>query len=111
MIDRSLLRLAALALACPTLAVAKLSPPEVGRYGGAPAVRALRVAGTEMQLASVCKPHDCVDHNAVLLYDAAQPAVYAKVHQAGRTTLLGNPPPPIAAALEPLWQQEWRSGK
>lgn len=79
--------------------------------GPAPAVRTLRVAGTEMQLASVCKAHDCYDHNAVLLYDAAQPAVYGKVHQAGRTTLLGNPPAPIAAALGPLWQQEWRGGK
>ncbi|HOM13183.1 MAG TPA: Ivy family c-type lysozyme inhibitor [Rubrivivax sp.] len=79
--------------------------------GPAPALRTLRVAGTEMQLASVCKPHDCYDHNAVLLYDAAQPAVYGKVQQAGRTTLLGNPPAPIAAALEPLWQQEWRGGK
>ena len=40
-----------------------------------------------MQLASVCKPHDCADHNTVLRYDAIAGAVYAKVVQAGRSAL------------------------
>jgi len=79
--------------------------------GPAPEVRSIRVAGREMQLAAVCKPHDCGDHNTVLLYDAAQPAVYGKVYQAGRSTLLGDPPPPLAAELDKLWRQEWRGGK
>lgn len=56
-----------------------------------------------MQLASVCKPHDCADHNTVLRYDAIAGAVYAKVVQAGRSAL--------AAELDKLWQQEWRAGK
>ena len=42
---------------------------------------------------------------------AARPAVYGKVYQAGRTTLVGDPPPPLAAELDRLWQQEWRGAK
>lgn len=79
--------------------------------GPAPQVKTMRVAGAEMQLAAVCKPHDCAEHNTVLLYDAAVPVLYGKVHQAGRSTLLGNPPPAVAAELDRLWQQEWRGGK
>ncbi len=79
--------------------------------GPAPELKTLRVAGTEMQLAAVCKPHDCEQNNGVLLYDAAQPSVYGKVHQAGRTTLLGNPSAPLGAELDKLWRQEWRGGK
>jgi hypothetical protein len=79
--------------------------------GPAPQLETLRVGGTEMQLAAVCKPHDCGENNSVLLYDAAQAAVYGKVYQAGRTTLLGNPDAPLAAELDKLWRQQWRSGK
>lgn len=79
--------------------------------GPAPEVRTVRVAGTAMQLAAICKPRDCGENNAVLLYDAAGGAVYGKVYQAGRTTLLGNPPPPLAAELDKLWRQEWRGGQ
>jgi hypothetical protein len=79
--------------------------------GPAPELQTVRVAGTEMRLAAVCKPHDCGDNNSVLLYDAAGDVVYGKVYQAGRTTLLGNPPAPLAAELDKLWQQQWRSGK
>ena len=79
--------------------------------GPAPEVRVVRVAGADMQLAAACKPRDCGENNTVLLYDAARPAVYGKVYQAGRTTLIGNPPPPLAAELETLWKQEWRGAK
>ena len=79
--------------------------------GPAPQLETLRVGGIEMQLAAVCKPHDCGENNSVLLYDAAAAAVYAKVYQAGRTTLLGNPGAPLAAELDKLWRQQWRSGK
>jgi hypothetical protein len=79
--------------------------------GPAPQLQTLRVGGTEMQLAAVCKPHDCGENNSVLLYDAAAAAVYGKVYQAGRTTLLGNPGAPLAAELDKLWRQQWRSGK
>lgn len=79
--------------------------------GPAPELQTLRIAGTEMQLAAVCKPRDCGENNSVLLYDAAGAAVYGKVYQAGRTTLLGNPSAPLAAELDKLWQQQWRGGK
>lgn len=64
-----------------------------------------------MQLAASCKPCDCGANNTVLLYDAASPADYGIVYQAGRITRFGNPPPPLAAELDKLWQQEWRAGK
>ena len=73
--------------------------------------RVVRAAGIDMQLAAACKPRDCGENNTVLLYDAARPAVYGKVYQAGRTTLIGNPPPPLSAELDRLWQQEWRGAK
>lgn len=79
--------------------------------GPAPEVRSLQVTGIEMQLAASCKPHDCGENNTVLLYDAGSGVVYGTVYQAGRTTLLGNPPPAMAAELGRLWRQEWRAGK
>lgn len=79
--------------------------------GPAPEVRTVEVAGRAMVLAAVCKPHDCGDNNMVLLYDAARAVVYGRVHQAGRTTLFGNPPPAIGAELDRLWLKEWRGGR
>lgn len=76
--------------------------------GPAPQVKKVQAAGAEYQLASVCKPHDCAEHNTVLLYDAAQGVVVGKVYQAGRSTLIGNPPPALARDLERLWVEEWR---
>ena len=79
--------------------------------GPAPPVKKVQVAGNEYQFASVCKNHDCGDNTMVLLYAASSQTVYAKVVQRGRSTLVGAPPPPIAAELERLWKAEWRSGK
>lgn len=76
--------------------------------GPAPEVKKLPVAGTEYQLAAVCKPHDCYDHSTVLLYDAASGVVYGKVYQAGRSTLIGNPPAQVAGELDRLWTQQFR---
>jgi hypothetical protein len=76
--------------------------------GPAPQVKKVQAAGAEYQLASVCKPHDCAEHNTVLLYDAAQGLVVGKVYQAGRSTLIGNPSPALARELERLWAEEWR---
>ena len=76
--------------------------------GPAPEVQKLQLAGNEYQLASACKPHDCAEHNTVLLYGAAQGVVYGKVYQAGRSTLIGNPPPPLAGEIDKLWAQQWR---
>lgn len=76
--------------------------------GPAPPLKNVKVAGTEYQLISVCKSHDCGDNNAVLLYSARRPMVYGKVFQRGRATLVGAPPPAVAAELEKLWVAEWR---
>ena len=76
--------------------------------GPAPAVRKVRVAGEEYELVSVCKPHDCANHNILLLYSAGRQIVYGRLHQAGRGTRLGAPPAQVAAELERLWRAEWR---
>jgi hypothetical protein len=79
--------------------------------GPAPPVDKVRVAGTEYQFASVCKIHDCHDNSVVLLYAASSKVVYGKVFQSGRSTLIGAPPPAVAAELERLWKLTFRSGK
>lgn len=81
--------------------LAKLSGP-------AAPVRTVRVAGVDYQLAAVCKPHDCYDHNIVLLWAPGVRGIYGHVVQGARVTPIGAPPPPIAAALERLWTAEYR---
>lgn len=79
------------------------------RDGPAPAPSYQAVAQERFVMSSFCKPQDCADHNAVILYAPATGAVYGTVHQKGRTTLLGHPSPAIAEALARLWKQEWHS--
>lgn len=76
--------------------------------GPAPPVRQVRVDGTAHELLAACKPHDCAEHALVLLYAPASGRLAGKVVQAGRSTLLGNPSPAVAAALERHWAAEWR---
>jgi hypothetical protein len=76
--------------------------------GPAPQPRNVRVAGTDYLLLAVCKPRDCGDNNTVLLYSAAQGVVHGQIHERGRNTLIGNPPPAVAAELAKLWRTEWR---
>ncbi|MDM0023419.1 Ivy family c-type lysozyme inhibitor [Variovorax saccharolyticus] len=77
--------------------------------GPAPAPRRVSAAGGRFVLAAFCKPHDCYDNSAVLLYSAEGSRAYAYVHRVNRDILLGNPPPPVAAELRRLWQTEWRA--
>lgn len=35
--------------------------------------------------------------------------MYGKVHQKGKSTLIGNPPPAVAAELEKIWKKQFRS--
>lgn len=76
--------------------------------GPAPPIKKIKVAGAEYLFASACKNHDCADNNTVLLYSAAQGIVYGKVVQQRRASLMGAPPPAVAAELERLWLSEWR---
>lgn len=80
--------------------------------GPRPPTRQVRLEGIEYTLVAVCKPHDCADHNTALLYAvnvaAEQAVVFGKVVQDGKSTLIGEPPPAIAAALDKIWASEWR---
>jgi hypothetical protein len=61
-----------------------------------------------LQLA-FCKAHDCSDNNTVLLYARADNKVYGLVFEGGqRSTLIGNPPAPLAEELRRIWRSEWR---
>lgn len=77
--------------------------------GPSPLNQQVKVAGMDYVLLSACKNRDCAENNAVLLYSAAQDIVYGKVYQRGKSTLVGSPPPAVAAELERLWKSEWRS--
>jgi hypothetical protein len=79
--------------------------------GPAQPVKTVQVAGTDYQLLSVCKAHDCYDNNMVLLYAATSQIVYARLQSRGKPVLAGAPPPPIAAELERLWKAGYRAGK
>jgi hypothetical protein len=72
--------------------------------------KAVKVAGADYVLVSTCKNRDCFDNSVVLLYSGAQDVVYGKVYQKGKSTLIGSPPPAVAAELEKLWKAEHRRG-
>lgn len=73
--------------------------------------KAVKVAGADYVLISTCKNHDCFENSVVLLYSGAQGVVYGKVYQRGKSTLIGSPPPVVAAELEKLWKAEHRRGQ
>ena len=80
--------------------------------GPAPPNRLVQIDGHTYTLSAACKPHDCGDNNLVLLYNPGRGTVHGRLLQQGRRiTLIGNPPPKVAAALETLWKQEWRQGR
>jgi len=87
------------------------STPWLARMNGpAPELTQRRIGGVDYTLAAVCKPRDCGDHNAVLLYDAARARVYGLVQQGGRQQLFGAPPAPVQRELGVIWRREWRQG-
>jgi hypothetical protein len=71
--------------------------------------RAMKVADADYVMLYTCKNHDCYDHNVVLLWSGIQNVVYGRVNQKGKSTLIGNPPPPVAAELEKVWKAQFRS--
>ncbi len=71
--------------------------------------QAMKVADADYVMLYTCKNHDCYDNNVVLLWSGVQDVVYGKVNQRGKSTLIGNPPPAVAAELEKLWKKQFRS--
>ncbi len=76
--------------------------------GPAPPLRTITIGGTEYTVVAVCKPHDCAEHNMVVLYAPQQAVVYGLVQQQGRKQSLGSPPAALAPEIEKLWMTEWR---
>lgn len=68
----------------------------------------VKVAGADYILVSTCKNHDCYENSVVVLWSGVQDVVYGKVYQRGKSTLIGSPPPAVAAELERLWKSEFR---
>lgn len=71
--------------------------------------RPVKVAGADYMLGYTCKNRDCYDNTIVLLWSGVQDVVYGKVVQKGKSTLIGAPPPAVAAELEKLWKTTFRS--
>jgi hypothetical protein len=69
----------------------------------------VQVGGTAYRMVSVCKTHDCYDHSMVFFY--APGAAYGTVYQSGRSTLVGSPPPAVAAELQRLWKLTYRGNR
>jgi hypothetical protein len=71
--------------------------------------RAMKVAGEDYVMLYTCKNHDCYDNNVVLLWSGVKDVVYGRIYQRGKSTLIGSPPPAVAAELETLWKKRFRS--
>ena len=71
--------------------------------------QAMKVANDDYVMLYTCKNRDCYDNNVVLLWSGVQNVVYGKVNQKGKSTLIGNPPPAVAAELENIWKKQFRS--
>jgi hypothetical protein len=67
------------------------------------------VDGIEYTAINCCKPHDCADNTMVAFYSAAKKKVYGKVVVAGKSALIGNPPPAVAKEIGALWFQQFKS--
>ena len=72
--------------------------------------QAMKVANAADVMLYTCKNRDC-DNNVVLLWSGIQNVVYGKVNQKGKSTLIGNPPPAVAAELEKIWKKQFRSAQ
>jgi hypothetical protein len=71
--------------------------------------QAMKGANDDYVMLYTCKDRDCYDNNVVLLWSGLQNVVYGKVNQKGKSTLIGGPPPAVAAELEKIWKKQFRS--
>lgn len=71
-------------------------------------VRTETIAGERFQVVTPCKPHDCAEHNLLLLYAPASGALYGHLHERGRVTVLGRPAADLQAQMQTLWTREFR---
>jgi Inhibitor of vertebrate lysozyme (Ivy) len=79
----------------------------VGITGPATPNEKVKIGGTDYVLGKWCKAHDCQDNTVVLLWSAEKKLVYGKIVRAGKSRLIGAPPPDVAAELERLWTKAW----
>jgi hypothetical protein len=79
--------------------------------GLGPERKRVRVDGVEYTQVAVCKPHDCYDNSALVLFSIENGAVYGKVLDRQTPLMIGAPPPAMAAALEKSWRGEFRQAR
>ena len=90
----------------------RASLPWLARLEGpSPERKQVRVEGAEYTRVAVCKPHDCYDNSAVVLFSAGRGVVYGKVLDRNTPVLIGAPSPAMAAALEKIWRDDFRQGR
>lgn len=87
----------------------KAKQPWLARLSNSALLRPHRFESVEYQIASPCKPHDCAEHNLLLLYAPASGHLYGQLHERGQVTLLGSPSPALSQELSRLWKREFRS--
>jgi hypothetical protein len=87
----------------------KAREPWLGELDGpSPDTKKVRVDGAEYFLGAACKNRDCSDNSLVVLYSEPRGVVYGHIHERGRVTRVGGPPPAVASELERLWRDQWR---
>ena len=45
----------------------------------------------------------------VVLYSSAKKVAYGKVYMAGKSSMFGNPPPPVAKEIGEYWRLTYRA--
>lgn len=71
-----------------------------------PATRS-SILGVEYLVLQLCKPHDCGEHNILIIYSPASHAVYAKLVEEGKASILGKPSGEISSALHRLYNEQF----
>jgi hypothetical protein len=91
---------------------ARASLPWLAKLEGpGPERKRVRVEGAEYTQVAVCKPHDCYDNSALVLFSIENNVVYGKVLDRQAPVMIGAPSPAMAAALEKSWRSEFRQGR